>query len=94
MAMHNFLLQEMASMCSDVRLRWDSHDFVRLRNLTVCRLTMFNARRGGEPARLTIKEWDDAFAGAWVDPLGFSIQDPLEQALVSKYKLAYQAGKA
>ncbi|GFS17238.1 hypothetical protein ElyMa_006817400 [Elysia marginata] len=67
MALRNFLLQEMASMCSDVRLRWDSHDFVRLRNLTVCRLTMFNARGGGEPepARLTIKEWDDAFAEAW-----------------------------
>ncbi|GFR69824.1 histone-lysine N-methyltransferase SETD8-A [Elysia marginata] len=68
MAMHNFLLQEMASMCSDVRLRWECHDFVRLRNLTVCRLTMFNARKGGEPARLTIREWDDAVAGAWVDP--------------------------
>ncbi|GFS23210.1 hypothetical protein ElyMa_006971100 [Elysia marginata] len=71
MAMHNFLLQEMASMCSDARLRWDSHDFVRLRNLPVCRQTMFNARRSGEPepARLTIKEWDDGFAEAWVDSL-------------------------
>ncbi|GFR80622.1 histone-lysine N-methyltransferase SETD8-A [Elysia marginata] len=94
MALRNFLLKEMASMCSDVRLSWDSHDFVRLRNFTVCRLTMFNARRGGEPARLTMKEWEDAAAGAWVDPQRvLSITDPLEQALVSEYKLAYQAGK-
>ncbi|GFS17228.1 hypothetical protein ElyMa_006817100 [Elysia marginata] len=71
MALRNFLLKEMASMCSDVRLRWDSHDFVRLRNLTICRQTMFNARRGAEPepARLIIKECGDALAGAREDSL-------------------------
>ena len=41
--------------------------FVELRNLLVSRLTLFNARRGGEPARLTLSEWSDAQKGTWFD---------------------------
>lgn len=32
-------------------------EFVELRNLTCSRLTLFNARRGGEPCRMTVKQW-------------------------------------
>ena len=35
-------------------------EYVFLRNAVVCRLTLFNTRRGGEPSRLTLKEWDEA----------------------------------
>lgn len=55
---------------------------------------MFNARRRGEPAKLTLQEWREAVDGAWVDPtLVQNIQDPLENALFDKFKLAYNAGK-
>ncbi|KAK3800728.1 hypothetical protein RRG08_003133 [Elysia crispata] len=37
-------------MTGDEYLIWSSSDFVKMRNLIVSRLTMFNARRGGEPA--------------------------------------------
>ena len=33
------------------------YKFNRLRAICVSRLTLFNARRGGEPARLLLKEW-------------------------------------
>jgi len=33
--------------------------FVELRNLVCCRLTLFNARRGGEPFRMKMAQWRD-----------------------------------
>ena len=39
-------------------------DYVKLRDLLVCRLTLFNARRG-EPSRLLLREWKDAQNNEW-----------------------------
>ena len=89
-----FILHEMQQLTKDEFKKWNHHDFVKMRNLIVSRLTMFNARRGGEPARLTLEEWEDAVNDTWVDPkLVESVKDPLEKVLFSQFKLAYQAGK-
>ena len=73
---------------------WDRHQFVQVRNLVVARLTIFNARRGGEPARLTLREWKEAMEGSWIDPhLVDKIDNPTEKHLIQKLKLAYQSGK-
>ena len=78
----------------DSYLKWDSHIFNWMRSLIVCRLTLFNARRGGEPSRLTMKEWEDAESAAWVDPgMVLQVDDPLEKALLNTFKLAYQSRK-
>ncbi|XP_069105781.1 uncharacterized protein [Argopecten irradians] len=70
------------------------HDFKTLRDLLVCRLTLFNARRGGEPSRLLLKEWEDAEKEEWIPRTAVeSIADPLEKQLVGKFKIAYQCGK-
>ena len=64
-----------------------------LRDLTVSRLTLFNARRGGEPARLTLKEWNEAASGTW---LGTDIDgkaNEIERKLFGDFKLTYQSGK-
>ncbi|GFO41298.1 histone-lysine N-methyltransferase setd8-a [Plakobranchus ocellatus] len=54
-----------------------------MRNLIVSRLTIFNARRGGEPARLTVKEWNDAVNNVWIDQQQVQqIDDPLERAML------------
>ena len=34
--------------------------FTLLRDMALCRLTLFNFRRGGEPARLALSYWSDA----------------------------------
>ena len=44
----------------------DSEDYVKLRSLVVCRLTLFNGRRGEEPARLLLSEWQDAQNDEWI----------------------------
>ncbi|KAK3691714.1 hypothetical protein RRG08_004023 [Elysia crispata] len=55
---------------------------------------MFNARKGGEPARLTSNEWKEAIAGSWIDPsLIKKINDPLKKYLIENLKLVYQPGK-
>jgi hypothetical protein len=87
-------LKAMAEMCADKFIFWSFSTYCRLRSLAVCRLTLFNARRGGEPARLTLAEWNDAETDAWVDPtIVETITDPLEKELIGSFKLCYQAGK-
>jgi len=39
---------------------WTAADFAWLTALLVCRLTLFNARRDGEPAKLMLSEWQNA----------------------------------
>ncbi|GFR81265.1 gamma-glutamyltranspeptidase 1 [Elysia marginata] len=73
---------------------WDDSLFVKMRNLILTRVTLFNARRSGEPARLTLREWADASRDAWIDPqLTEQVKDPQERLLLKDMKLAYQAGK-
>ena len=92
--LRNFVLKEIKSMTEDPYTVWDKHTFIRLRNLIVTRLTLFNARRGGEPARMTLQDWSYAEAGTWIDPqLVEKDDDPLEKSLLNKFKLAYQSGK-
>lgn len=56
-----------AMMVNNKNLIWDAHNFKTLRDLCVCRLTLFNARRRGEPSRLLIREWKDAELNVWID---------------------------
>lgn len=73
---------------------WNGTKFSLLRDLTVCRLTLFNARRGGEPCRLTLKEWAEAENDCWVPVHEVEkVNDPLEKELLKTTKIAYQTGK-
>ena len=49
-----FTVSSIQSLVNDPFLHWTStsSEYTRIRNLAVSRLTLFNARRGGEPARL------------------------------------------
>ena len=42
-------------------------NFVKLRDLTCCSLTIFNAGRGGKPSRILLGQYEDALKGKWVD---------------------------
>jgi hypothetical protein len=63
---------------------WSPKDYNDLRALVVARLTTYNARRGGEPSRLTLQEWYDAKASTWL---------PLQGSNNCESKITYQAGK-
>lgn len=88
-----YLLQEMENGMAQFDV-WDKHTFIFMRNIILARVTMFNARRGGEPSRLTLAEWKDAISDAWIDQnLVMNVDDPMEKYLIDNLKLAYQAGK-
>ena len=90
----NYILERTKALTSDIYNKWDFHDFTEMRNLIVARLTLFNARRGGEPARLLLSEWRDANKDAWIDQQQLdSIMSSHEKDLVKDMKLAFQTGK-
>ena len=77
---------------ADVFHMWDIHSFVELRDCACTRLTLFNGRRGGEPARLLLREWVEADEGAWLDEQ--RMDDMLDEAdMNEKIKITYQSGK-
>ena len=86
-------IKEIAKLMENPLTVWSSHAYVRLRDLVICRLTLYNARRGGEPARLLLEEWEEALTDKWVNRNLCTHFDELETYLLDSTKIAYQMGK-
>ena len=69
---------------------FDVHSFVELRDCACTRLTLFNGRRGGEPARLLLTEWEDAESDVWLDK---QHMQEFQEELKEQIKITYQSGK-
>ena len=80
--------QKTISNLSDEYVHIGKHEFINLRNAVCSRLTLFNARRGGEPSRLKITQWTER--SKWVKE---SQLDEVEAKLFSSMAIAYQTGK-
>ena len=92
--LREYTMNTVAGIIQDKYIIWDSHNFSKLRDLTVSRLTLFNARRGGEPSRLTIDEWKEADNNSWIDKQRAEmLSDPLDKCLLENMKITYQTGK-
>ncbi|XP_041473734.1 AF4/FMR2 family member 1-like [Lytechinus variegatus] len=59
----DFTVSQIKELTSDELAFTDLHRYTRLRDLVVCRLTLFNARRGGEPSRHMLQDWEDDDTG-------------------------------
>jgi len=88
-----YTLTRYDALLNDPYLHWTTTEYVELRNLADSRLTLFNARRGGEPARLTITNWRDAEQGVWLNSSRVLNMSPDEQALFRDMKIMFQTGK-
>jgi len=90
----NYSIDKITEIMSDPYFLWTPLDFSRLRDLVVCRLTFFNARRGGEPCRLLRSEWKDANNGVWIaEGAVANVTEEVARNLLNKYKVAFQSGK-
>ncbi|XP_048237302.1 uncharacterized protein LOC125372177 [Haliotis rufescens] len=69
------------------------NEYVTLRDAVCCRITLFNARRGGEPSRLKVTNLDDAVAKRWIDDSRMEQLETREKKLFSEIMVACQAGK-
>ncbi|VDI79145.1 Hypothetical predicted protein [Mytilus galloprovincialis] len=68
---------------------WTRSDFIKLRNLVVCRLTMCNGRLGQKACRLLRSEFKDAVEDNWINKKWKNDPYVLFQVL----KNVYKAGK-
>jgi hypothetical protein len=66
-------------------------EYVELRNLICSRLTLFNARRGGEPARLKVHQWETRHD--WIDKSAIAQLDEREKEIFKKMDIIYGTGK-
>ena len=66
---------------------------MELRNLALTRLTLLNARRGGEAGRLQTDECLEAEQGRWIEKQRLVNLSPADKTLVKAMKIAYQTGK-
>ena len=89
----DYTVIEIGNMLKDNFLFWSSQEFVKLRDLTASRITLFNARRGGEPARLTISEWEEAANDSWLNTDYMKHIDDKEKVLFKQMKVTFQTGK-
>lgn len=90
----DYTVDEMVTMLEDEYMAYDAHTFKTLRDTAVCRLTLFNARRGGAPSRMLLTEWEDAEKDSWIDKNQVKcLDDPFEKALINRLKGTYQTGK-
>ena len=55
--LRDYTLERMNHLVAHDSSSFGTSEFVELRNLTCSRLTLFNARRGGEPSRMVVDQW-------------------------------------
>ena len=90
-SLRNFCQEEIKKyldkgIASKMEWRW-------LAEVTLCRITTFNARRGGEPSTLTLDHWKDAEDDKWKKPESLSLLSEAEKQLANRLKVLYILGK-
>nr|XP_047142408.1 uncharacterized protein LOC124816750 [Hydra vulgaris] len=70
-----------------------AENFVELRDLACARLTFLNARRGDEPARLLLSQYNEAVGDEYIDIHRLHEFTEKDQDLIKSVKIAYMAGK-
>ena len=83
----------MKNLTADPFQLWDETCFVKLRDAACTRLTLLNAHRGGEPARMTVDEWTDTNNNKWIDQQRLQNLDQLDLVLIKNHKITYISGK-
>nr|XP_047135056.1 uncharacterized protein LOC124812431 isoform X17 [Hydra vulgaris] len=90
--LRNYILETMKLLCDDYEFH-DLHSYVKLRNCACARLTLLCGRRGGEPARMLLTDWNQAYNNEWIDSQRVYKLGKLENFLIKTMKIAYMTGK-
>lgn len=90
--LRDYICQTVQKYSSEYEL-FGQHEFVKLRDSVCSRLTLFNARRGGEPARLNVRQYLDAKSGRWVNSKKVKPLEAWEKELFNSMMITFQAGK-
>ena len=90
--LRQYCIEEIQKISSKGNL--DAEQYSLLQKLVYVRLLTFNARRGDEPAKLTLDDWKKAVGDVWKRKDDIQrLTDPLEIKLANRLKLCYVEGK-
>ncbi|XP_047123340.1 uncharacterized protein LOC124806446 isoform X3 [Hydra vulgaris] len=90
--LRNYCVSEISKYLNNTILT--SNEYIHLCKLTYVRILTFNARRGGEPGKLTLADWDMVEKGRWKRQTDIdALDDPIEKKLAERFKLCYIEGK-
>ena len=68
--------------------------YKELLQLTFVRVLTFNARRGGEPSKLTLDDWKNVESDIWKKKADIEkLENPVEKVLAKRLKICYIEGK-
>ena len=85
----DMLLTECKNVISQINCYdYPAQSYVSIRSAVATYLTIFCARRGGEPVRLQLYQWKEAVQGEWVDR-----EDIPEEYQQESMLITYQTGK-
>ena len=65
--LRTYVMTRISTMVKDVYMVWTASEFIDLRSLLVCRITLFNSRRGG------VSEWVSSCLTAHQHNTGYSV---------------------
>ena len=89
--LRTYTLQRINHLTDQPQSAIGNTEFVELRNLVCARLTLFNARRGGEPSRLRVDQWDKRHQ--WLPRSAMNDLDEAEMSLFKRMDIVYGTGK-
>lgn len=90
-----YCIQELNQLIAKVTSgNFSQHDFKRLEKITLARVISFNARRGSEASKLTLKIWEGVEDDRWKQRFSIDkIEDEIERKLAERLKICYVEGK-
>ena len=94
-AVRNYCINEILKICRKVNENGvGKDDYRQLSKTTLVRLITFNARRGREPSKLKLTDWEGVRDDRWKRRTDIEqLNDPAEKNLAARLKLCYVEGK-
>ena len=89
-----YCIEEISRLCTKIMKDGITEDHRQLARVTLLRLITFNARRGREPSKLQLVDWEGVKDDRWKRRTDIAkLSDPVEITLAKRLKLCYVEGK-
>lgn len=91
--LRKYCVGQINSLSSEMQRECDHQNYKQLQTLVLARLISFNARRGGEPGKLKIKQWQSIYQGKGIHREEINALPEEEKLLAERMRLGYVLGK-
>lgn len=88
-----YCVEQIHSLSSEVQKECDHQNYKQLQKLVLARLISFNARRGGEPGKLKVAQWQSIYQRKGIQKEEINALPEEEKLLAERQRLGYVLGK-